>query len=152
MSFGCYGKHILKLSFFVALCCQLLADDQAKKIVSSKHFSHPKREVSVIIGPESYYPNKFLFYKNEEVTFYFTSINSIASCVLFPKYQLYLGVKKNEIIEQKIVFDEEGIIEFYCPTGNIKSQITVIEHPELTRERERKRELAGQKKKVWMPE
>ena len=42
-----------------------------------------------------------------------------------------------------------GVFQYYCPTNKFKGSITVLERPEVIRER--KRQLASEGVKVWMP-
>jgi len=117
----------------------------------AKKFDVPKRELSIIAGSEGFYPQKMTVFVGELVRFYVTSTTEEPSCFVLKGKNIFLGARKGKISEGEAFFNKTGQYQFYCPTGKIKGQITVIERPDQVRERV-KREVASQKIiKIWRP-
>jgi plastocyanin len=117
----------------------------------AKKYEVPRRELSIIAGPEGFYPQKFTVFVGELVKFYVTSTTETPSCFILNDKKLFLGARKGKIAEGEAYFNKTGTHKFYCPTGKISGRITVIERPDHKRERIR-RETASQKMiKIWRP-
>lgn len=70
---------------------------------------------------------------------------------MMPKKEVFLAAKQGEVTETEVYFEKSGVFTFYCPTGRIKGEITVLERPDEKRKRVR-RELASEKTvKIWRP-
>lgn len=111
----------------------------------------PQREVSIIISPEGYYPQKISVFQGEEVKFFITNTSSAQSCLILKEKNLFISTRIGQITETKAHFAELGNFQFYCPTGKISGMITVLERPSL----KAKREIASKKEKqtvrYWLP-
>ncbi len=140
------------LTFYIlsaACCCNSYALEDFYNKASK--YEVPKRNLSVIAAPEGFYPKKFTVFVGELVRFYVTGTSDTPSCLILKGKDLFLGAKKGKISEGQVYFDKAGKYQFYCPTGKISGQITVIERPDQKRSRIR-RETASQKIiKIWRP-
>lgn len=116
-----------------------------------QHYEVPERRLSVIATDTGYYPSEFSVFEGERVQFFVTSTTKTPSCLMAPQLELFMAAHKGEVSEGTAYFKAPGVYEFHCPAGNIKGRITVLERPEITREREMKREIASEKMKIWIP-
>ncbi|MFZ9000642.1 MAG: hypothetical protein ACO20H_05030 [Bacteriovoracaceae bacterium] len=86
----------------------------------------PQREHSIIITDEGYFPKRISLFKGEKLKVFVTSLRNKPSCLFIPDKNVFIGVKKGEVRESEVVFDEEGVHSFFCPTGKIYGRITVL--------------------------
>ena len=111
----------------------------------------PKREISIIITPEGYYPQKISVFQGEEVKFFLTNTGKNQSCMIIKEKNIYLSSRLGQMVEGRAHFSELGTFQFYCPTGKISGAITVLERPSENA----KWEIASQKQKqtvrYWLP-
>jgi hypothetical protein len=109
---------------------------------------HPKREVSIILTDEGYYPEKTIVFKNEKVKFFLTSTSDEAGCMIIDKHQFFVGVKKGRVSEGEVVLEKPGDYKIYCPTSKHVGHLTVLEK----KKKKPKRQLASKSKSnIWMP-
>lgn len=141
---------LLFLFVFFAFRAQGLEEDYFQK----EYYSDAKREVSVIASPEGYYPKNVVVFAGEEVQFFVTGSKQFPSCFILENSELFLPANPGEISEGVHKFERPGKIKFYCPQGKLTGHITVLEHPDATRERKMKRKIAsekGDKVRFWRP-
>ena len=126
--------------------------------VSSDNFdssNFPRREYSVIISDEGYYPDKFVVFQGERVRFFITSTIDGPSCFMIPEKNLFMSVNKGRISENEVLFDTPGVYKFYCPAGKIKGTITVIARGKVKNDSDDDmvidRSVASDKFSVWKP-
>jgi plastocyanin len=111
-------------------------------------FDSPRRDVSVIVTQEGYYPEKISVFQGEKVKFFVTSTVSDPSCFLISEHDIYLSAYKGNLTEGEVHFKQPGHYNFYCPSMSHKGTITVI------RKKRPGRGIASEKKKkkvVWTP-
>jgi len=61
-------------------------------------------------------------------------------------------VQKGTVSEAEYVFTEPGVFEYYCPTGNLKGSLTVLERPHQNRRKiASENEIKSENIRVWMP-
>lgn len=118
-----------------------------------RRYDGPKREVSIIVSEEGFYPESLSVFKGETVRFFITSTTDQKSCFILKGKDLFLAAEKGKISEGTFFFDREGRIEFYCPTTRQKGSLTVLERP---RDKEKdkiraQRKIASEQVKIWMP-
>ncbi|MDH5581306.1 MAG: cupredoxin domain-containing protein [Bdellovibrionales bacterium] len=86
----------------------------------------PQREHSIIITDQGYFPNRISLFKGEKLKIFVTSLRNKPSCLFIPDKNLFIGVKKGEVRESEVIFNEQGSYSFFCPTGKIFGKITVL--------------------------
>lgn len=113
----------------------------------------PRREISVIVTEEGYYPKSFSIFKGEKVRFFVTSTTDKPSCFIVDGKKMFLAANKGKITEAEVEFNDPGVYKFYCPSGKIKGRLTVVERPDAVNKIERK--IASnpleKKSRYWMP-
>lgn len=116
----------------------------------AKKFEVPKRDYSVIISDEGYYPKHISIFEGEKIQFFVTTTTDTPSCLMIPEKKIYLAARPGKISEASAYFDKPGIYKYYCPTGKISGRITVLE--KVSAEEKVKRELASKPKvRIWLP-
>lgn len=123
-------------------------DEQIEKIRTK----HPKREVSVIVTDEGYYPETIVVFKDEKVKFFITSAAQEVSCFIVDKHQVFLSAKKGKVTQGEAIFTKAGKYKVYCPTSKFKGHLIVLDKKKKKKKKVR-RKIASrhQKMKVWMP-
>ncbi len=106
----------------------------------------PTRHVSIIASQEGFYPERLSVFKGEKIRFFVTSSSKEPSCFLMRDLGVFLSASMGTITEAEVVFDKVGRHEFFCPKGNIKGFLTVLEHPVAAKEKAQ-REIASAKEK-----
>lgn len=125
--------------------------------MSSDSSNFPRREYSVIVSNEGYYPDKLLVFQGERVKFFITSTIDEPSCFMLPEKNLFMSVNKGKISENEVLFDTPGVYKFYCPAGKIKGTITVIPRGKANNDSDSDddmvmdRSVASEKFRVWKP-
>ena len=108
----------------------------------------PRREVSVIVTKEGYYPKNLTVFQGETVKFFVTSTVEEPDCVLVQGHKVFLAATKGKLTEGEAKFDTAGTFSFYCPSSKHDGKITVIKKAEPRAVRG----LAGQNDpEVWTP-
>ena len=118
-------------------------------VFKKKEFTNPKRQQSIIITPEGFYPEHFSVFSGEMVRFFVTATSDQKECFIIKGKEIFLSAEKGKVSEGSVMFNSPGVFQYYCPTNKFKGSITVLERPEVIRER--KRQLASEGVKVWMP-
>lgn len=149
-------KKIFLKSFylFLAMSAALAAIALEEDYFQKEYYSAAKRDVSVIASPEGYYPKNIVVFAGEQVQFYVTGSKQFPSCFILENTELFLPANPGQISEGRHKFERPGKFKFYCPQGKIKGFVTVLEHPEMARERRMKRKIASEKEggvKIWRP-
>ena len=113
-------------------------------------FSSPLREISIIATDYGYFPSEFSVFEGERVKFFVTGASATPSCFILKDHGLFLGASRGKITEGETKFPRVGKFQFYCPTGKIEGNITV-----LKRQSEKERMIAAEKEKrrkqAWYP-
>jgi len=122
-------------------------DDQP--VFKQKDFQIPKRQQSIIVTPEGFYPESFSVFKGEAIRFFVTATTEQKECFIIKGKDIFLSAEKGKVSEGSVFFSAPGVFEYYCPTTKNKGSITVLERPEDIRAR--KRQLASETTRVWMP-
>ena len=108
----------------------------------------PRREISVIVTKEGYYPKNLTVFQGEKVKFYVTSTVEEPDCLLVQGHKVFLAANKGKIAEAEATFETAGEFSFYCPSSKHDGKITVIKKNEPRAVRG----LAGQNDpEVWTP-
>ncbi|MAF78105.1 MAG: hypothetical protein CME63_17550 [Halobacteriovoraceae bacterium] len=118
-------------------------------VFKKKKFNTPKRDQSIIVTPEGYYPESFSVFKGERIRFFVTATSDQKECFIIKGKEIFLSAEKGKVSEGSVIFNRPGVYQYYCPTTKHRGSITVMERPEVLRER--KRALASETVKVWMP-
>ena len=92
----------------------------------AKTFKNPLREVSIIVTPEGYYPDKIAVFEGEKVRFFVTSTTDDPHCFVIDKHKIFLGATKGKMTEGESIFNSPGKYKFYCPSYKAKGSLTVI--------------------------
>lgn len=122
--------------------------DEGSKEDQKVWYKNPKREVSVILTDEGYFPENIVVFKNEKVNFFITSTSEEMGCFIVDKHQVFVGAKKGKITKAEATFSNVGKYKVYCPTSKHAGQITVLEK----KSEKPKREVASSKvSREWMP-
>lgn len=132
-------------SFFFVL--HAIAEDE-NSLLKVKMYKSPRRDVSIIVTPEGYYPEHISVFQGEKVKFYVTSTIDDPGCFLVSGHDIYLSAGKGNLTEGEVHFTEPGHFNYYCPSMQSKGTITVI------KKRNPNREIASkkvEKKKEWVP-
>jgi len=122
-------------------------------IIKEKKFEVPKRELSIIVSKEGFYPSQLSAYVGEKVRFFMTASTDDPSCFFIEEKGVFLGAQKGKITEAEAYFDRPGIYNFYCPTGKLSGRLTILERKEDKKRRDIASELNNKKNKVkiWRP-
>ena len=120
---------------------------QEEKVEKEERFKNAKREFSIVVAEEGYYPESFSVFEGEKVKFYVTSITKQKSCFMLPSKNLFLAANRNSITEGEVIFEDAGVYQYYCPAGKIKGHITVLKRPE----KEGRKIARFKRKNHWMP-
>ncbi len=126
----------------------LQAMGEEGELLKVKMYKSPRREMSIIVTPEGYYPQKISVFKGEKVKFFVTSTVGDPSCFLIKDHDIYLSAFKGNLTEGEVHFRDAGEFEFYCPSTKHKGLITVIKKRDPTRA------IASKKvetRKEWTP-
>lgn len=124
----------------------------------AKTFKNPKREISVIVTEQGYFPDKISVFEGEKVRFFVTSTIEGPDCFVVDKHKIFLAAEKGKLTEAETVFNVPGKYKFYCPSHKLNGHITVIEKLKIseTKASEKKvRDVAGeyeQESKLWRPQ
>lgn len=115
----------------------------------AKNYDVPHRDKSVIVTNEGYYPKAMSAFVGEKVRFFVTSTTKKKECFILRDTNVFLSAVKGQVSEAEYVFNEPGIYEYYCPTGQLRGSLTILEKPKQNDGRE----LASDESvvKVWMP-
>lgn len=114
-----------------------------------KKFISPKRQQSIIVTPEGFYPEQFSVFSGDRVRFFVTATSDSKECFIIKGKEIFLSAEKGKVSEGSVIFNSPGVFQYYCPTNKFRGKITVLERPEKIRERQR--EIASETVKVWMP-
>ena len=115
----------------------------------AKTYEVPLREQSIIVTSEGYYPKSISAFVGERMRFFVTSTTGNNECFILRDKNLFLSAQKGKISEGEVIFSKAGKIDYYCPTGNLKGHIMVLNKPD-----KQKREIASDKNvrtRVWRP-
>jgi hypothetical protein len=117
-------------------------------------FEAPKREMSIIVTDEGYYPRHFSVFRGEQIRFYLTNLGRQDSCFMLPEHEVFVPIKRHEFRVIEVSFSTEKTVSFHCPVGEIKGSVTVLEHPR-DRNKQKRRSLASEVQQQhppeWMP-
>ncbi len=91
-----------------------------------KMYESPRRDISVIITPEGYYPDKISVFTGEKVRFFVTSTVDTPSCFLIKEHEVYLSAFRGNLTEGEVEFKHSGNFDIYCPSMKHKGHLTVI--------------------------
>ena len=147
-----YGMLYVKI-FFIHLLLVLKVQALESNYFLDKKFETPRRELSIIVSKEGYYPQKPTVYVGEKIHLYVTSTINTPSCFIIKNKDVYVAAQMGEINEAEVVFTKPGIYESYCPAGQKRGKIVVLEHPAKRKARVA-RQLASKKDKkvkIWRP-
>lgn len=140
-------KNLVILSLYFIFTSAFALDYGAP----AESYEAPKREISIIISKEGYYPQNITVFQGEEVKFFITNATTQQSCMILKEKNMFISSKMGQISESTAQFSELGDFQFYCPTGKISGKITVMERPSD----KSRREIASQKSKqtvrYWLP-
>ncbi|MBL7664679.1 MAG: cupredoxin domain-containing protein [Bacteriovoracaceae bacterium] len=125
----------------------VMADEDQMKV---KMYENPRRDVSVIVTAEGFYPEKISVFQNEKIKFFLTTTTSTPSCMIVSSHDFYLSAHKGELTEKEILFKDPGHYEYYCPSTGFKGVITVMKKTHQS-ERGIASEEEKNKKKEWTP-
>lgn len=118
-------------------------------------FDYTVRDHSIIVTNEGYYPNHISLFRYEKLRIFLTSTIKKPTCLIISEKKVFLSTSKGKISEILVSFDEAGEFQYFCPTGNIRGRITVLER-ESDKKRTRERKIASIKKnslvKIWRPQ
>ncbi len=116
-------------------------------------FDGPKREISIIVTEEGFYPESLSVFKGETVRFFVTSTSTQKSCFILKGKDLFLAAENGKVSEGTFFFDREERVDFYCPTTKQKGRLTVLERPQdkLEKKVRAQRKIASERVKIWMP-
>lgn len=141
----------LLTNFVLLFSVQVFALDYADsdgKEEQKVWYKNPKREVSVILTDEGYFPENIVVFKDEKVNFFITSTSEEMGCFIVDKHQVFVGAKKGKITKAEATFSNSGVYKVYCPTSKYVGQVTVLEK----KSEKPKREVASSKvSREWMP-
>lgn len=108
----------------------------------------PRREVSIIVTKEGYYPKSLSIFEGEKVKFFLTSTVEAPSCLIVENHRVFMAANKGKLTEGEAVFDKPGEFAFYCPGSKNDGKIVVLKKTQA------KRGIASEKKgdgMVWTP-
>lgn len=112
--------------------------------------ANPKREVSLIVTSEGFYPPTLTFFAGERVHFFVTATTETKECFLIKGKSIFLSAEKGKLSEGSVLFNGPGVFSYYCPTNKFKGKITVLPQREK-RKGARERKMAQENIKIWMP-
>ena len=139
---------ILLLSFH-ALAEESEVNEEDSTLFKVRMYENPKRDISVIVTKEGFYPANISVFQGEKVKFYVTSTNSEAACFLISGHDVYLSAYKGNLTEAEVHFKQSGTFDYYCPSMKHRGSITVI------KKRNPERKIASKnkatKKTEWTP-
>lgn len=119
---------------------------------TAKSFDTPLREKSIIVTKEGYYPKQTSVFVGERVRFFVTSTTDNNECFILRDKSLFLAAEKGKVSEGEVLFTKPGTHEYYCPTGQLKGRLTVLERPKEVHERSiASEEEQRPRYKTWMP-
>lgn len=118
-------------------------------VFKKKSFSIPKRQQSIIVTPEGFYPEQISVFKGEAIRFFVTATSDQKECFIIKGKEIFLSAEKGKVSEGSVMFNSPGVFQYYCPTTKFKGKITVLERPEDVRAR--KRQIASETTRVWIP-
>ncbi len=118
-------------------------------VFKKKSFSIPKRQQSIIVTPEGFYPDQISVFKGEAIRFFVTATSDQKECFIIKGKEIFLSAEKGKVSEGSVMFNSSGVFQYYCPTTKFKGKITVLERPEDIRARNR--QIASETRRVWMP-
>ena len=127
------------LFFLLLLTTTLYADEPAK--------AQPRREVSIIVTKEGYYPKSVSVFEGEKIKFFLTSTVEEPSCLIVESHKVFMAANKGKLTEGEAVFDKPGEFALYCPSSKNDGKIVVL------KKQLPKREIASEKGEptVWTP-
>lgn len=107
----------------------------------------PRREVSIIVTKEGYYPKTVSVFEGEQIKFYVTSTLEEPQCMIVESHKVFLAANKGKVSEGEATFDKPGEFAFYCPSSKIDGKIVVMKKAQP------KREIASDKNEPapWTP-
>jgi hypothetical protein len=106
---------LLLISFFIF--SSALAEDETKR---------PRREISVIVTKEGYYPKSLSIFEGEKIKFYVTSTIEAPSCLIVESHKVFMAANKGKVSEAEAYFDKAGEYAFYCPSSKNDGKIIVL--------------------------
>ncbi len=108
----------------------------------------PKRDYSIIVSDEGYYPEKITIFEGETLNIFLTSTAEEKGCLMIPSHDIFVAANKGRITSTSAKFKNPGTYEFYCPNNMIKGEIVVLQRK---RERPKRMPASETKTKIWMP-
>lgn len=137
-------KYIFFLSFFFSLATY------AAPYEKGQVFENPRRDVSIILTDEGYYPSSLSAFVGEDIRITLTSTSQSAGCLVLDNHKLYMAANRGKLTMDQIRFEKPGVYHFYCPNNKVISgKIIVLE--KKNKAADRKREIASQFKGQWRP-
>ena len=141
-------QSLIIISVFLTMI--VLSSVYASDYGEAKKYEIPMRKVSIIVTEEGYYPKAISLFQGEKLKIYVTGTTNNPSCLMLPEKNIFLSAIKGEISEGIMTFNKAGTYKFYCPTGNIRGRVVVIERQEEMKKRKRK--IASKNVvKLWKP-
>jgi plastocyanin len=93
---------------------------------SFEKFKAPQRDLSIIVGPEGYFPDRIIIFEGEKVRFFVTSTMSESRCFIVENHQVFVPANKGRIAEAEVVFDKAGEYGYFCPSFSHKGKLIVL--------------------------
>ncbi len=114
------------------------------------YFKGPKRQHSVIISEQGYFPKSISIFEGETIDFYITSIDGEAGCMVINEVNLFASARKGQIVRASAHFKSKGNYKYYCPATNATGTVVVLPK----QEKKPMRKIASEVTKGpshWMP-
>ncbi|MBF0363109.1 MAG: cupredoxin domain-containing protein [Oligoflexia bacterium] len=117
---------LLSIICFLIFYSVGLAIEKAPESAVKSASSIGNRVIAIISSSEGFYPPNITVFSGEKITFAVTTITKESSCFMLPEKNIFLTSKPGKIATIDTTFDHTGEYKFYCPNGEIKGKLFVI--------------------------
>lgn len=150
-------KLVYKGLFFLFFVPIIFTRAVCAKDHKGSYFKTPLREISIIVTPEGYYPDKVAVFEGEKVRFFVTSTTTDPHCFVIDKHKIFLGAEKGKMSEGEAIFQTPGKFKFYCPSYKSQGHLTVLSKgrktvTKINKKQKKMRDVAGKADPaLWTP-
>lgn len=144
-------KHSNFVLLFVLVLFVMIGPRESRALLEKREFDLPRRERSIIVSEDGFFPSNFAVFVGERVRFFVTSTEDQKSCFYLPDKKLFLSANKGEISEGEVYFDKTGIYRFFCPIGRIEGKIRVMARKKITAKKVKRKIASKEMFRMWMP-
>ncbi len=115
-------SYLIKILCFFVLQSAMSADYDHH---SFSQFKVPKRQQSVIVSSEGYYPEVITAFAGEEIELFVTSTEK-KSCLSIEGIDFHVLAEPGKVNSKKVTVSSEGRYRIHCPGMSLQASLVVL--------------------------